>query len=322
MSFEASGIHHVTAIAGNPQRNLDFYAGVLGLRLVKKTVNFDDPTTYHFYYGNETGSPGSVLTFFPWPDARRGRQGAGQVAVTGLSIMPGSVGFWLDRLLQNHVHFESPVGRFDSERVVALKDPDGLMLELIAHPSAESHTGWGGGPIPREHAIRGVYAVTLWEEGYESTARILSDGLGFRPEREQGSIYRYVARGEGPGRVVDVRCVPGLWRGVMGAGAVHHVAFRAPNGDVQIGVRESLAASGVNVTPVLDRKYFQSIYFREPGGVLFEVATDGPGFTADEPLSKLGSTLQLPLWLEERRFEIEALLPNLQMPVEIHGPNA
>lgn len=325
-----SGIHHVTAIASDPQRNLAFYAGVLGLRLVKRTVNFDDPTTYHFYFGDETGTPGTILTFFPWPDARRGRQGAGQVAVTSLAIVPGSVGFWLERLLRQHVPFEQPVTRFDDERVIAFKDPDGLLLELVAHPSAEQWTAWGGGTIPTEHAIRGVYSVTLWEDGHRQTAELLTGELGFQLVREQGSIYRYaVPHGttqggvhpSSPGTILDLRVVPGLWRGVMGAGGVHHVAFRAESETVQMVVHDALAAAGHNVTPQLDRDYFRSVYFREPGGVLFEVATDAPGFTVDEPVDQLGRALKLPAWLEPRRFEIEALLPNVHLPLDLPGPN-
>jgi glyoxalase family protein len=268
MPLSSVGVHHVTAIASDPQHNLDFYSGVLGLRLVKRTVNFDDPTTYHFYFGDEEGSPGTIVTFFPWPTARRGRQGAGQATVISFAIVPGSVGYWLDRLLSHRVEFESPKTRFEGERVIQLKDPDGLLLELIAHPSAETWIGWGGGTVPQEHALRGVYSVTLWEEGYEGTASMLSDTLGFQPAREQGSIFRYVAAGEGPGGIIDVRCVPGLWRGVMGAGIIHHIAFRAPDSLTQLAIRGELAAKGVNVTPQLDREYFKSIYFREPGRCL------------------------------------------------------
>ncbi len=329
-----SGIHHVTAIASDPQRNLDFYAGVLGLRLVKRTVNFDDPTTYHFYFGDEAGNPASVLTFFPWPHARRGRQGAGQVAVISLAIVPSSLGFWLERLLKQHVPFEQPVTRFEDERVIAFKDPDGLLLELVAHPIVERWTGRGSGPIPVEHAVRGVYAITLWEEGHKRTAELLTERLGFTLIREQGSIYRYAASsvssenpdgdagaGSRRGTIVDVRVVPGLWSGIMGAGVVHHAAFRAESETVQMAVHGALAISGYSITPQLDRDYFRSVYFREPGGVLFEIATDGPGFTVDEPLDQLGRTLKLPAWLEPRRFEIEALLPNIHLPIGLPGPN-
>jgi glyoxalase family protein len=322
MTLLSPGIHHVTAIASDPQRNLDFYAGILGMRLVKRTVNFDDPTTYHFYFGDSEGTPGSILTFFPWPGSRRGRQGAGQVAVTSFAILPASVGFWIERFIRHHVEFEHPKSRFDDERVISFKDPDGLMVELVAHPRAEAGKGWDTPSVPAAHSIRGIHAVTLWQESCDLTGKLLIESFGFEPVREQASIFRYAAKGRGLGSVVDLRCVPGLWTGTMGAGTVHHVAFRAPDSETQLAVRNDLVAKGYNVTAQIDRDYFKSIYFREPGGVLFEIATDPPGFTVDEPLEKLGQSLKLPPWLEPRRFEIEALLPNLRPPMEIPGPNA
>jgi glyoxalase family protein len=322
MSFRTTGIHHVTGIASDPQRNLDFYAGILGLRLVKRTVNFDDPTTYHFYFGDEHGNPGSILTFFPWPDARRGRQGGGQAAVTSFAILPSSVGFWIERLIRKQVDFQQPAARYEDERVIAFKDHDGFMGELVAHPKAEARAGWSGAGVPPEHAIRGLYSVTLWLDANELTGQLLTNTLGFRLVREQGSIFRYAAGDGGPGSIVDIRCVPGIWSGVMGAGTVHHVAFRASGDAEQMDLRTELTSLGYNVTPQLDRDYFKSIYFREPGGVLFEVATDGPGFDVDELVEQLGHSLKLPSWLELRRFEIEALLPNIHRPLELRGPNA
>ena len=322
MSFRTAGIHHVTGIASDPQRNLDFYAGILGLRLVKRTVNFDDPTTYHFYFGDEQGNPGGILTFFPWPDARRGRQGGGQVAVTSFAIPPSSMGFWIERLIRKQVQFEQPAARYEDERVIAFKDHEGFMGELVAHPAADSRPGWAGAGVPAEHAIRGIYSITLWLDANELTGQLLTTTLGFRLVREQGSIFRYAAADGGPGTIVDLRCVPGIWRGVMGAGTVHHVAFRSSSEEEQMRVRTELTSLGYNVTPQLDRDYFKSIYFREPGGVLFEIATDGPGFAVDESVDMLGQSLKLPAWLEPRRFEIEALLPNIHAPLELHGPNA
>ncbi len=322
MSLAGGGIHHVTAIASDPQRNLDFYAGVLGLRLVKRTVNFDDPTTYHFYFGDDLGRPGTLLTFFPWPGASRGRQGAGQVAVTSFAILPGAVGYWLERFIRYRVAFEQPATRFDGERVIAFKDPDGLLIELVAHPIAEAGVAWSGPDVPAEHSIRGIHSVTLWEEGHDRTAHLLVDHLGFRPTREQGSIFRYSGRDGSIGSIVDLRVVPGLWSGSMGAGVVHHIAFRARGSDEQLVARERLAVSGFNITPQLNRQYFQSVYFREPGGVLFEIATDGPGFAIDESQSSLGHALKLPPGLEERRFEIEALLPNISPPIDMRLPYA
>src|SRR5438445_820860 len=322
MSFRTAGIHHVTGIASNPQRNLDFYAGILGLRLVKRTVNFDDPTTYHFYFGNENGSPGSILTFFPWPDARRGRQGGGQVAVTSFSILPSSVGFWIERLIKKRVEFEQPAARYDDERVIAFRDHEGFMGELVAHPDVSMQGGWSAAGVPAEHSIRGLYSITLWLDANELTGQLLTNTFGFELVREQGSIFRYASGNGGPGTIVDLRCVPGIWAGVMGAGTVHHVAFRSANEAEQLRVRSELSSLGYNVTPQLDRDYFKSIYFREPGGVLFEIATDGPGFAVDEPVDALGQSLKLPDWLEPRRFEIEALLPNIRIPLELRGPNA
>ena len=321
MSFASRGIHHVTAIASSPQRNLDFYSGVLGLRLVKRTVNYDDPTTYHFYYGDFSGTPGSLLTFFPWPHARRGRQGAGQVAVTSFAITPGSLGFWIERLLRFSVEFQQPITRFDNERVIAFKDSDGFMGELVAHPSVEARPGWES-LVPAEHSIRGLYSATLWLESCDLTGKVLTEDMGFRPVREQASIFRYASADGGPGTIIDLRCVPGLWQGSTGAGINHHIAFRAADNEEQIIARTSLVKRGLNVTPPIDRRYFHSLYFREPGGVLFEIATDPPGFTVDEHLDELGFNLKLPEWLESRRFEIEALLPNIRVPFEIQGPNA
>jgi len=322
MTLVSSGIHHVTAIASDPQQSVDFYAGVLGLRLVKRTVNFDDATTYHLYFGDREGTPGSIFTMFAWPGSRRGRQGAGQVAVVSFAILPGSVGFWIERFIRKRVDFEHPKARFDEERVIAFRDPDGSLVELIAHPSAESRTGWETAAIPAEHSLRGIYSVTLWQESCDLTGKLLMDSLGFEAVREQASIFRYASRERGIGSVVDLRCVPGLWPGLTGAGTVHHVAFRAPTSDAQLETRNHLVSEGFNVTPQIDRDYFRSIYFREPGDVLFEIATDTPGFTVDEPLESLGKSLKLPGWLEERRFEIEALLPNIRLPMEIRGPNA
>lgn len=322
VNLATAGIHHVTAIASNPQRNLDFYAGVLGMRMVKRTVNFDDPTTYHFYFGDATGTPGSILTFFPWPDARRGRQGAGQIAVTSFAILPSSVGFWIERFIRYHVEFSHPASRFDDERVITFKDPDGFMGELVAHPGAESRPGWETAAVSADHSIRGIYSITLWQESCDLTGKLLMETLGFDAVREQASIFRYAAGDRGPGTIVDLRCVPGLWPGVMGAGTIHHVAFRAPDDGAQAEVRTQLVSLGFNVTPQIDRDYFHSVYFREPGGVLFEIATDPPGFTVDEPLESLGQALKLPQWLEPRRFEIEALLPNIRTPMEMHFPNA
>ena len=313
------GIHHVTAIASDPQRNLDFYVGLLGLRFVKRTVNFDDPQTYHFYFGDEVGTPGTIMTFFPWPGARRGRQGAGQVAVTSFAIAPGAVDFWLERLRRHNVPYDDPTTRgsgADAERVIAFRDHDGLMLELVVHPAAESRPGWDRAPgIPPEHAIRGFHGVTVWVEDGEATERVLTETLGFRPLREYGDTRRFAAGDGGPGTIVDVRVVAGQGYGLGGAGTVHHVAFAVEDDATQQAVRERVIRDGLHPTPVIDRKYFRSVYFREPGGVLYELATIPPGFTVDEPVDRLGAGLMLPAQYEPYRAEIEAILPPIHLPV-------
>jgi predicted esterase/catechol 2,3-dioxygenase-like lactoylglutathione lyase family enzyme len=314
------GIHHVTAIAGDPQRNLDFYAGILGLRFVKRTVNFDDPQTYHFYYGDEVGTPGTILTFFPWPGARRGRQGTGQVAVTSFAVLPTALGFWLERLIRHGIRFEGPRKRGathgDTEQVLAFRDPDGLMLEIVAHPKADARPGWDGAPgISREHALRGFHTVTLWEEGGDDTERLLIDTLGFRPLREEEGTRRYTT-GEGePGSLVDVRTIGGFPKSVGGAGTVHHVAWSVADDAAQLEVRQRVLMAGFEPTPVIDRNYFHSVYFREPGGVLFELATKPPGFTVDEPVEHLGEQLKLPPQYEPLRAQLEAALPPIHLPM-------
>lgn len=265
MSTTTSGIHHVTAIAGDPQRNLDFYEGVLGLRLVKRTVNFDDPGTYHLYYGDESGQPGTILTFFPWPGAPKGRKGTGQVTAIAFAIPQEAVGYWVERLIGHGVRFEGPTERF-GDRVIFFEDPDGLWLELVAHAGAEDLPLWGEGPVQAESAIRGFFGVTLWEEGHDRTTGLLTESLGFRPVRDDGKRFRYVAEGGAPGGVVDVVCQPEGWRGAVAVGTVHHVAFRATGDEEQLEWRGEIASRGLDVTPVLDRQYFRSIYFREPGG--------------------------------------------------------
>ncbi|HYS61669.1 MAG TPA: VOC family protein [Gemmatimonadales bacterium] len=305
------GIHHVTAIASDPQKNLDFYVGVLGLRLVKRTVNFDDPETYHLYFGDEVGNPGSIMTFFPWPGARPGRQGTGQVAVTAFAVLPRALGFWVERLVGHGITFEGP-----TRQVISFKDHDGLMLQLVGHAGAEARPAWGEAPgIPREHAIHGFHGVTIWTEHGDDTERVLVDTLGFRPVSEDGTTRRFAVGDGGPGTIVDVRSVGGFVRGAGGAGTVHHVAWRIPDDAAQLGMRERVTQAGLEPTPVIDRNYFHSVYFREPGGVLFELATDPPGFAIDEPAARLGERLMLPRQYEAHRAEIEAILPPIHLPV-------
>jgi glyoxalase family protein len=307
------GIHHITAIAGDPQRNLDFYAGILGLRLVKLTVNFDDPGTYHLYYGDAVGHPGSLLTFFPWPGGARGRQGTGQVTTVGLAIPPGSLGFWIERLLSQGLNYEGPSRRFD-DQLLAFADPDGLMLELVATARVADVPPWTDGPVPPEHAVRGLFGGTIWEDGDSGSADFLSRNLGFASTSEQGGFLRLVSAGTGVGTVIDLRRTPGFWRGAGGVGTVHHIAFRAANSQAQLEKRAEILGQGVSATPVIDRQYFQSVYFREPGGVLYEIATHDPGFTVDELVSELGTHLKLPPMYEPNRQEIEQVLPPLRLP--------
>ena len=306
-------IHHLTAIAGDPQRNLDFYAGVLGLRLVKLTVNFDDPGSYHLYFGDETGRPGSILTFFPWPDGQRGRQGTGQVGAVSLAIPPASLGWWIERLLRHGIRYEGPTRRFD-EQVLAFADPDGLLLELVATPRVAAIRGWSEGPVPGEHAVRGMHGATIWEDGDRGTAEFLTGLMGFHRVGEEGNRLRFASAATGAGTVVDLRRVPGFWAGAGGVGTVHHVAFRAASDEAQLEHRARLVSAGVDVTPVVDRQYFHSVYFREPGGVLFEIATDPPGFTLDEPAAELGTSLKLPPMYEPTRERIERTLPPVRLP--------
>jgi len=305
------GIHHVTAIASDPQRNLDFYMGLLGLRLVKRTVNFDDPETYHLYFGDEVGHPGSIMTFFPWPGARPGRQGTRQVAVTSFAVLPRALGFWVERLVRHGIRYEGP-----TKQVISFKDRDGLMLEIVGDAGAEARPAWGEAPgIPREHAIHGFHGVTIWAERGDATERVLVDTLGFRQVREDGTTRRFAVGDGGPGTVVDVRSVGGFVHGAGGAGTVHHVAWRVADDAAQLQMRERVTQAGLDPTPVIDRNYFHSVYFHEPGGVLFELATDPPGFAIDEAVARLGEGLMLPRQYEAQRPQIEAVLPPIHLPV-------
>ena len=311
MPPHVTGIHHVSALTADGQRNIDFYAGVLGLRLVKVTVNFDDPRSYHLYFGNEVGAPGTGMTFFVWQGVRAGRHGVSQVNATAFAVPPKSLEFWRERLQQRDVTIEGESTRF-GERVLTALDPDGLRFELV-ETANDSRTPWHGSEVSVDHAIRGFHSVTLLEEGYEQTATLLTNTLGFRAAGEAGHRFRFVA-GDSAGGVVDVLCTPGMRRGSYGAGMVHHVAFRIPDDVQQLVLRSTLANLAFNVSPVMDRMYFHSIYFREPGGVLFEVATEGAGFTIDEPMESLGTSLKLPPMHEPMRREIEASLPKLRLP--------
>jgi catechol 2,3-dioxygenase-like lactoylglutathione lyase family enzyme len=314
------GIHHITAMAGSPQSNIDFYVRTLGLRLVKRTVNFDDPYTYHFYFGNEAGAPGTILTFFPWGnDSLRGRHGTAQVAVSAFSVPPESINYWVERFAMLDVSFEGPDRRF-GETYLALRDPDGVVLELVESAS-DTRPGWSNGEIPMQHSIRGFHHATLSLEGFERTAELLTAALGFKMQRSEGNRYRFVASDGTPGKIIDLYCEPDRMHGTMGIGVVHHIAFRAANDAEQLALRDVLRDHGSDVTPVMDRQYFHSIYFREPGGVLFEIATDPPGFLIDETEAGLGMHLKLPPWLEPARARIEERVAPIQLPVS-NNPRA
>jgi glyoxalase family protein len=316
MNSKIPGLHHVTAIASDPQRNLDFYVGLLGLRFVKRTVNFDDPGSYHFYFGDLRGTPGTILTFFPWPRARRGIRGTAQVEATAFAISPESIGYWLERFKEHHVTAERTSTRF-GEEVIRLLDPDGLMIELIASSSHGRVEPWADSAVATEHVLRGFHSVSAALEGYERTARLLTDSFGYRLIDESGNRFRFgSADHSAPGRIVDLLCQHDTATGRVAAGSVHHIAFRAKDDAEQLQWREHLVELGYNVTPVIDRTYFHSIYFREPGGVLFEIATEPPGFTLDETLEELGTHLRLPRWMESARSQIEQILPPIQVPTK------
>lgn len=311
MAPRIQGIHHVTAIAGSALRNLDFYTRVLGLRFVKKTVNFDDPTTYHFYFGNETGDPGTILTFFPWENVTQGRRGTGQATETAFSVPTGSFDFWIDRFEQENVIYNKPAQRFN-EQYLTFLDPDGLKLELVIPEKEDNRKGYTTHAIQEVYAIKGFHGVTLSLEKYEHTAHVLEEVLGYKQTQQHVNRFRFETDAVESAAIVDLVNVPGEKRGLVAGGSVHHVAFRVSSEEEQLYFQEKIADLGLHITPQIDRDYFKSIYFREPGGVLFEIATDPPGFMVDEPLEALGSSLKLPKMYEPRREEIERVLPKLE----------
>ncbi|MEZ2145213.1 ring-cleaving dioxygenase [Bradyrhizobium sp. DN5] len=306
------GLHHVTAIAGDPIRNFGFYTRDLGLRFVKKTVNFDDPGTYHFYYGDETGRPGTILTFFPWAGVSAGRRGVGETHQTAFRVPQRSLGYWTQRFTEKGIRYEALEKRF-GEAVLPFTDPDGMALALVGIPGAENEPGWSNGEVPAEHAIRGFHGVTLLLDSAAKTAAVLTDVLGFKETGREGSVIRFKAPGDAKGSIVDIYEAKGFLRGHQGGGSVHHIAFRAADDAEQGKMAERLVNNhGLHPTEQRDRNYFRSIYFREPGGVLFEIATDIPGFAVDEPVATLGRDLKLPSFLEQHRKQIEGVLPNLE----------
>lgn len=312
-----TGIHHVTAIAGHTQENIDFYKGVLGLRLVKQTVNFEAPEVYHLYYGDEQGNPGSILTFFPYNGLAKGRHGNGMLNTTTFSVPLASLDFWLARLERFSILHKSPQERFENEIVVYLEDIDGLGLELVFNDK-DDRPGIPSDLIEEAHAIKGIYNVEIWQEGYEpQTVNILTNVLNHTLIAEKGNRARYAAVDK-PGNYVDIIFASGNQKGRAGSGTVHHLAFAVESSRAQIALMIKVGQMGLEPTPILDRKYFTSIYFREPGGVLFEIATEAPGFTVDESIETLGEALQLPPQFETRREELTAKLPPLTIQDELY----
>lgn len=313
---ELTGIHHITCIAGDAQENLDFYAGVLGMRLVKQSVNQDVPDTYHLFYADAEGRPGTDLTFFPWPDQPPWRQGSGLASEIQLAVPGESLGYWADRLARYGARTGAAEGRRGA-RALPVTDPHGLEFAFVEIQEPREFTPWERSPVPESRQIQGLHAVRLWERDRALTARSLTDVLGFAAMGEEGGWHRYGLGDGRSGRFLEIREVPGVARGAWGRGAMHHVAWRVPDGAAQLAARARLEAAGRRPTEVIDRFWFKSVYFLEPGGVLFELATDGPGFTTDESLERLGERLVLPPWLEPHRSAIEAQLPPLRAPATV-----
>jgi len=306
-----TGLHHVTAMCGDAQTNVGFYTETLGLRMVKVTVNFDDPGTYHFYYGTEFGAPGSLLTFFPWADAPSGKAGTGAANVVSLSIPPDSLEYWQARLDLAGTASTVSENR-SSERTLTFADPDGMLLKLVE--TDDPREPWTGSDVPTGAAIRGLRGVELWIDGYQASADLLTGPMGAVAEAELNDRFRFWLGEEATRAFVDLRCLPGLRPARLGPGSVHHVAFRVADLATEQAVALTLTEAGMNTTPPRERVYFQSVYFREPGHVLYELATDGPGFALDEPAESLGTRLCLPEWLEGHRMLIRQALPPIRLP--------
>jgi len=307
------GLHHVTAIAGPAQENLDFYAGILGMRLVKKSVNQDDPSTYHLFYADGAGHAGSDLTFFPWAHMPPGRDGTGLTNEVSLAVPAGSLPYWAERLQKHGVKVGTQVTRF-GEQALPFTDVHGLALALVETSDAREFTPWSGSPVPVEHQIRGLHTVRMSERSRATTETMLTTGMGFTLLAEENGWKRYALGAGGSGRVLDVEELPNVARGAWGTGRVHHVAWRVDDDAAELAARAQLHDAGTRTTAVIDRFWFKSVYFNEPGGALFEIATDGPGFEIDERADALGTQLILPPWLEPNRAEIERGLPVLVTP--------
>ncbi|UPK72582.1 ring-cleaving dioxygenase [Chitinophaga filiformis] len=305
------GLHHITAIADNAKRNLQFYTETLGLRFVKKTVNFDDPGTYHFYFGDEHGTPGTILTFFPWEGIGRGRTGTGMATEIGYAVPAGSLDFWADRFKAHNIT-QGPVAERFGELYLPFEDPDGLKLNLIVPKTADSRQAWETAEVKAAHATKGFHSVVLNLRSIGPTASILTDVLGYKFLEQEGNRHRFVTDAIPEASIVDLIESPKESAGRGGGGTNHHVAFRVANDEILMNFREKIAKKGLNITQKINRDYFFSLYFREPGGVLFELATNNPGFTVDEPLDQLGQHLKLPVQYEPMRADIEKALPVLK----------
>ncbi len=311
MATMIKGIHHITAIAGDAKRNFDFYTKVLGLRFVKRTVNFDDPQTYHFYFGDRQGTPGTILTFFPWGNAvRQGRRGASMATEIGYAVPEGSLDFWLERFRAHNIIYNNPAEKF-GEKYLTFLDPDGLKLELIETSQPDPRKGYETGEVKEDVATKGFYNATLTLNDIKPTAGILTDVFGYTLIDQQVNRYRYATTAGETANIIDLVELPAEQRGIVAGGTVHHVAFRVKGDEAQMEMREKILAKGLNITPQIDRNYFHSLYFREPGGVLFEIATDDPGFMVDEPVEALGTHLKLPAQFEPHREAIEKHLAKL-----------
>lgn len=311
MEKSINGIHHITVMASDPQNNYDFYTQTLGMRFIKKTVNFDAPDVYHLYYGDEKGSPGTILTFFPFPDARRGKRGTGEINIVSFSVPSNSLQYWMNRLAERAINFNGPKNKFGHE-YISLLDPDGMKIEIVADTNADSIEGWFNGDVPAEHSIRKFFSSTFYLSDAKPTEKLLTQVMGAKLIASEGNVRRYTL-GEKESLVfVDIIEDASIPRGISGAGTVHHIAWRTANDEEQLNWRAKVSEYGLYPTEVVDRDYFHSIYFREPGGILFEIATDPPGFMIDESFENLGTELKLPAWHEPKRKLIEQILVPLK----------
>ncbi len=313
MKTSVHGLHHVTAIAGDPQENLNFYVGVMGMRLVKKSVNQDAPDTYHLFYADGVGTPGTDLTFFPWPSMPPARLGIGFTVEVSFAVAKGSLEYWQERFAKNKVEFGNIETRF-AEKVLPFKDPHGLQLALVETDDEREFAAWNESAVPPEYQLRGMHAVRLWERNLKPTEMLLTQVLGFSLAGVEDGWHRYGVDGGTSEKIIEVKELPHERRGQWGTGGVHHVAWRMKDSAEEMALRGAIVQTGLWPSEQIDRFWFKSVYFKEPGGALFELATDGPGFARDEKMEHLGEQLILPPWLEPQRQSIETALPRLEMP--------